>query len=153
MKKAFTLIELIFVIVIIGVLGAVAVPKFSRLTDNAKISAELATASSVQAAIDAVHAEWITNRCDFMWGVNGDQNSSTTLSNQGYPKALGGNLGNILKNVKDWKCDNSGADGSKCRGPASSDTKGTSHCKTNKPCNEKYWEYNATNGIFALKDE
>ncbi|RUM64395.1 MAG: prepilin-type cleavage/methylation domain-containing protein, partial [Sulfurimonas sp.] len=49
-SRAFTLIELIFAIVIIGVLTSVAIPKFSGLNDNAKISAELSTAASVQVA-------------------------------------------------------------------------------------------------------
>ena len=35
MKKAFTMIELIFVIVIIGVLAAVAIPKLSATRDDA----------------------------------------------------------------------------------------------------------------------
>ena len=38
MKRAFTLIELIFVIVIIGLLSAVAVPKFLNLKQNAEAS-------------------------------------------------------------------------------------------------------------------
>jgi len=44
--KAFTLIELIFVIVIIGILSVVAIPKFRHLTAHAKTSAELATMSN-----------------------------------------------------------------------------------------------------------
>jgi len=38
MKKAFTMIELIFVIVIIGVLSAVALPKLSATRNDAKVS-------------------------------------------------------------------------------------------------------------------
>ncbi len=46
-KNGFTMIELIFVVIILGVLAAVAVPKFT----NAKTSAELASAKSDIAAI------------------------------------------------------------------------------------------------------
>jgi len=53
MKQAFTMIELIFVIVIIGVLSAIAVPKFAATRDDALIVKGRETLASVRSAIAA----------------------------------------------------------------------------------------------------
>jgi len=45
MKKAFTMIELIFVIVIIGILASVAIPKLSSTRDDAKAGQEVSNLS------------------------------------------------------------------------------------------------------------
>ncbi len=58
-KEGFTLIELIIVIVILGILAAVAVPKFAGLTKRAKISAVKGFAGSVRAAMNIVHGKWL----------------------------------------------------------------------------------------------
>ena len=41
MKRAFTMIELIFIIVIIGILAVIAIPKLSATKDDAKVAVEL----------------------------------------------------------------------------------------------------------------
>ena len=50
-KKAFTMIELVFVIVVIGILAAIAVPKLAATRDDAIITKAATTVSSVRNAI------------------------------------------------------------------------------------------------------
>ncbi len=50
-KKAFTMIELIFVIVVIGILSAIAIPRFAATRDDALMSRGAATLGSVRSSI------------------------------------------------------------------------------------------------------
>jgi prepilin-type N-terminal cleavage/methylation domain-containing protein len=149
MKKAFTLIELIFAIVIIGVLASVAIPKFSGLTGNSKVAAELSTAASIQTALEACHGEWIINENEFTCanGIN-----SSMFTSNGYPLNLGDTnnpINYILKNAPNtWSTNN---DGTKFYGPASNVNSGNTNCKENKPCIGKYWVYDNIIGTFSLQ--
>ena len=79
MKKSFTLIELIFVIVIIGFLASIAVPKFMQTKASASTSSAVGIVSSIRTAIETKHGEWI---------INDDLNSSNGYTPQGYPQQL-----------------------------------------------------------------
>jgi len=85
MKKAFTLIELIFVIVIIGVLATFALPKFKNLTSHAKSSGIKSLITSVQTSIDNIHGKWIIND-NYVWDPDADGTSN--LNTNGYPDTL-----------------------------------------------------------------
>jgi general secretion pathway protein G len=50
-RKAFTMVELVFVIVIIGILSAVAIPKLAATRDDATITKAITTVASVRSAI------------------------------------------------------------------------------------------------------
>ena len=53
MKKAFTMIELVFVIVVIGILAMIAIPKFSATRDDALITKAKTTVASVRSSISS----------------------------------------------------------------------------------------------------
>ena len=58
-EGGFTLIELIMVIVILGIMSAVAIPKFLSLSDSAKLSSARGVASAISGSIQAAHSQFL----------------------------------------------------------------------------------------------
>lgn len=78
MKKAFTMIELIFVIVIIGILSAVAISKLSATRDDAKVSVIITDARTAFGDLSSYY----TSKQASIWNddTNGTLTNATTVS-------------------------------------------------------------------------
>jgi prepilin-type N-terminal cleavage/methylation domain-containing protein len=56
-EKGFTMIELIIVVAIMGIIGAVLVPMFGNMSDKARLSTDITTVKTLQRQIDIYKAE------------------------------------------------------------------------------------------------
>ncbi len=64
-EKGFTLIELIIVIVILGIIAGVAVPKFIGLSDSARVSSARGVGGAISGTIQSSHADYLLNDIDY----------------------------------------------------------------------------------------
>ena len=70
MRKAFTMIELIFTIVIIGILAAVSIPKLSATRDDAVVVSEI---TSLKQSISNLRGIYLTKGESYGDGLSGDK--------------------------------------------------------------------------------
>jgi type IV pilus assembly protein PilA len=59
-KKGFTLIELLIVVVIIGILAAIAIPKFANTKEKAYIASMKSDLRNLITAQEAYYSDWNT---------------------------------------------------------------------------------------------
>jgi MSHA pilin protein MshB len=95
-SKGFTLIELVVVIVILGILAAVALPRFIDSTEDAHDAAIRGTSGGLASAVLLVRSQYELNR-------NGGSNSNGCTANNSCQIDVGGfGNGTVDVNANGW---------------------------------------------------
>ena len=71
-KKAFTLLELIVVLVVLGILAALAIPSFAKVQKNAAATVAISTAKSIARDASALGAQNIGSSAGSVQNANLD---------------------------------------------------------------------------------
>ncbi len=83
-KRGFTLIELIIVIVILGIIAAIAIPKFAGLSSSAKKGVLKGVEGSLKSAMNIVHSKWLIEGGS---SVKLSDDTTVKVNDKGYPTA------------------------------------------------------------------
>ncbi len=84
-QGGFTLIEIVIIIVVLGILAAVAIPKYQDLSGEAKEAACRASLGSLRSGITIFYANAAVATGDAAWPTLSDMQTYGTVMAQGIP--------------------------------------------------------------------
>ena len=100
MKKAaagFTLVELIVVIVILGILAATALPRFIKVTSDARKSSVQGFAGGVTSAVALAQAKWMVTGANQASVTMADNSTVAVSSSTGIPTGTSAGIGAAIR--------------------------------------------------------
>mgnify|MGYP006291254271 CR=1 FL=1 len=122
-QSGFTLIELITVIVVLGILAAFAIPRFTGLESQARIATVNGLAGNLRSGAALAHA---------LWMAAGNSPSTVTMEGgtsvamnptSGYPTGASGGIDKVIQDLsgfaasgtRDFKLSNAPSSGNNCK--------------------------------------